>query len=61
MSELGESMTLQQIATKSGLASRGHAHDLASGKQKTVGYEVGLRLVSLHKKIARKNQNETCT
>lgn len=54
MSQLCELMTLQQIADECGMASKGHAHDLKTGKQKTVGYEIGLRLVALHKRMTRK-------
>ena len=54
MSDLCEVMTLKQIAEEVGLSSAGHAHDLKNGKQKSVAYEVGLKLVALHKKAMRR-------
>lgn len=54
LSELSEHMTLQKIADECGMASRGHVHDLISGRQKTVSYEAGLKLVALHKKAMRR-------
>ena len=54
MSDLCEAMTLREIAAAVGLASGGHAHDLKSGKQKSVPYEIGLKLVALHKKVMKR-------
>ncbi len=58
LSELGESMTLQQIADASGLSSKGHVHSILTGELKTVRYEVGLKLVALHKKVMRKRAKQ---
>lgn len=54
ISELAESMTLQQIADTCGLASKGHVHDIKTGKQKQVYYEAGCRLLAMHKKVMRR-------
>ncbi|MDD3965313.1 MAG: hypothetical protein PHD99_04695 [Candidatus Moranbacteria bacterium] len=54
MQELLKFKTLQQIADECGLASKGHAHDILSGRQKSVHYEAGLRLVELHRKLMRR-------
>lgn len=54
LSELSKLMTLQKIADECGMASRGHVHDLINGRQKTVSYEAGLKLVALHKKAMRR-------
>jgi len=56
MHDLCEVMTLKQIAEEVGLASGGHAHDIKSGKQKSVSYDVGLKLVALHKKEMRRKK-----
>ncbi len=51
---LSRGYTLQQIAEATGMASRGHVHDLANGKQKTVSFEVGARICTLHKSAMRR-------
>ena len=56
--DLGEVMTLQQIADACGFASKGHVHDLRSGKKKSVTYELGVRLMALHKKVMAKQQRQ---
>lgn len=48
---LAESMTLRHIAELSGMASAGHVHDLKTGKQETVSYDIGVRLMQMFKKI----------
>ena len=50
----GNGFTLERIAQKSGMASKGHVHDLKSGAQKTIPYEVGCKLVELHRRTLRK-------
>jgi len=47
-------VTLQVISESCGLASKGHAHDLKTGRQSTVSYEAGVKLVALHKKVMRR-------
>lgn len=47
-------VTLQNIADLCGMASKGHAHDLKTGRQSTVSYEVGVKLVALHKRVMRR-------
>jgi len=54
LSELSERMTLQEIADGCGLASKGHVHDLKTGRQKTVAFEAGQSIVALHKKMMRR-------
>jgi len=41
-------VTLAQIADYCGFCSKGHVHDLKQGRQKTVSFEVGAKLVQLH-------------
>lgn len=50
-------MTLQEIADACGFASRGAVHNLATGKQTTVTYDIGAKLVALQSvKTKRKNK-----
>lgn len=51
---LAESMTLRSIAELSGMASAGHVHDLKTGKQETVSYDIGVRLMQMYKKAVSK-------
>ncbi len=44
------------IAESCGFASRGHVHDFINGKQKTVAWEIGQKIVEQHKKALRKKQ-----
>lgn len=53
LADLRTVMTLQEIATASGLPSRGAVHNIATGAQKTVMYEAGVKLVALHKAKAK--------
>lgn len=53
ITDLREVMTLQEIATAIGLGSRGTVHNIQTGYQKGVTYEVGQRLVDLHRKKAK--------
>lgn len=46
-------MTLDEIAKSVGLASKGAVHNIVSGKQRTVSYEVGVKIVALHKSKAK--------
>ena len=47
-------VTLQAIADECGLSSKGHAHDLKQGRQSTVSYEVGEKIVAMHKRVMRR-------
>jgi hypothetical protein len=47
-------ITLQAIADECGFASKGHVHDLKTGRQCTVSYDAGVKLVALHKKAMRR-------
>lgn len=51
---LAKSMTLRSIAELSGMASAGHVHDLKTGKQETVSYDIGVKLMQMHKKMESK-------
>lgn len=51
---LAKSMTLRHIAELSGMASAGHVHDLKTGKQETVSYDIGVKLMLMHKKMESK-------
>lgn len=63
LSDLRLVMTLQEIADGCGLASRGAVHNLATGRQTTVSYDIGAKLVAMHSirasdiKAARKVAN----
>lgn len=46
-------MTLDEIAKSVGLASKGAVHNIVSGKQRSVSYEVGVKLVALHRSKTR--------
>lgn len=41
--------TLEQIKDRCGFASRGHVHDIVTGKQERVLWETGERLLKMHK------------
>ena len=56
LGELSERLSLREIAEQSGLASRGHVHNILHGKQKTVTYEIGMALIALHKKVMRRKK-----
>lgn len=47
-------ITLQAIADECGFASKGHVHDLKTGRQATVSYDAGVKLVALHKRVMRR-------
>ena len=51
---MGRGYTLNQIADATGMASRGHVHDLHSGRQKSVSFEVGTLLCNLHRSAMRR-------
>lgn len=53
LADLRMVMTLQDIADTCGLASKGAVHDIASGRQKTVMYEIGACLIALHAEQAK--------
>lgn len=50
LSDLNQTMTLQEIATACGLAGKGQVHDIIHGRQKTVRYEVGVKILAEHKR-----------
>jgi AraC-like DNA-binding protein len=54
INELVARKTLQEIADECGFSSRGHVHDLKTGRQLKVSYEIGVKLVAMHKKIMRR-------
>lgn len=55
MSEIRQrGVTLEQIRAACGFASRGHVHDLATGKQNDISYEIGHKLVKMHAKVRRR-------
>jgi hypothetical protein len=47
-------LTLEQIKDGAGFASRGHVHDIAAGKQRSVKWEIGDALLKLHKRVMRR-------
>jgi hypothetical protein len=51
LESLAKSMTLRHIAELSGMASAGHVHDLKTGKQETVSYDIGVKLMQMHKRL----------
>lgn len=51
--DLERSLTQAQIATITGLASQSHVGNLKSGRQKKCSYEIGCKLVELHRKTMR--------
>lgn len=51
-----QKMTLQAIADLVGM-SRGAIHDLKTGRGKTVFYETGVAIVTLHKRELAKVKN----
>lgn len=53
LADLRMVMTLQDIADTCGLASKGTVHDIATGRQKTVMYEIGACLIALHAEHAK--------
>jgi len=51
---LAKGYTLTQIAKAAGMASPGHVHDLKSGRQEKVTWEVGEALRKLHQSAMRR-------
>lgn len=51
-------MSLQAIADYCGLASRGHVHDIMTGRQAHVYYEPGAKIIELHKREMRKSKQQ---
>ena len=47
--DLEQAMTHAEIAKAAGMSSSGHVSNLKSGLQKTVKYEIGCKLVDLHR------------
>lgn len=56
VADLRKHATLREIAAECGFASEGHVHDICSGRKKSVGYEIGVKLTAMHKKIMRRKQ-----
>lgn len=54
INDLTEVMTLKEIADIVGASSPGHVWNLKHGVQASVDYELGCRLVDLHRKVKRK-------
>ena len=50
----GKRVTLQDIADKCGFASKSHVHDLATGRQHRVLWEVGDALIKMHRRVMRR-------
>jgi hypothetical protein len=51
LTALTKTMTLRSIAELSGMASAGHVHDLKTGKQETVSYDIGVKLMLMYKRL----------
>lgn len=49
-------MSLDLIATKTGLASRGHVHNLLTDRQHNVTYDVGRKILEEHGKIPKRRK-----
>ena len=52
--DLRKVMTLEEIAEAVGLQSRGAVHGISTGYQTKITYEVGTKIVALHKRKAKK-------
>jgi hypothetical protein len=51
--DLAQVYTLQSIAEMCGFASRGHVHDVMTGKQEGVKFELGMSIVDAHARLAK--------
>lgn len=47
-------LTLEDVRAACGFASRGHVHDLATGHQQALRWELGDALIKLHKRVKRR-------
>ena len=47
-------VTLDEIASQCGFSSRGHVHDVWKGRQARVLWEIGDKLLRLHKRVMRR-------
>jgi hypothetical protein len=54
VNDLRRRLTLQQIADEVGAASRGHVHDLLTGKQREPRWHLGDAIIRLHKRVMRR-------
>ncbi len=54
--DLAEVYTLNAIAEMCGFASRGHVHDVMTGKQAGVKYELGVKIADAHAKLVRQQK-----
>lgn len=53
ISDLEQSMTHKQIADECGMTGGSHVSNLKNGVQKTCAYEIGCKLVDLHRRVMR--------
>lgn len=51
--------TYESIATACRFASRGHVHDVAHGKQKSVTWEIGDALLKFHRRVVKRRPAAT--
>lgn len=54
---LQERYTLEVLAKLAGFASKGHLHDLKTGKQATCSFERGQKLMELHRGLSKREKN----
>lgn len=57
--DLRRAYTLEQIAKMCDFSSKGHVHDVLTGRQKTVTFLLGMRIMDAHKKLMRKEKRAT--
>ena len=49
-------VTLEKIKDECGFASKGHVHDVATGKQPHIFWERGDALIRMHKRVMRRKE-----
>lgn len=54
--DLERHMTQSEIATEAGMSSGSHVNNLKHGRQSSVSYEIGCRLVDMHRRVTRKER-----
>jgi hypothetical protein len=47
-------VTLDAIAQECKLSSKGHAHDIATGRQERVLWDAGQAILKMHKRVMRR-------
>jgi hypothetical protein len=52
----GRDLTLAYIADNCGFASRGHVHNLQKRPDSSVTWEIGDKLLKLHKRVMRRKE-----